>query len=447
MTTSYLNEFEANNFEAHAVGVHGLGEPDGDLQFWYWRPSLKSIHDDAIARMCAPWAVFAHCAAKALAIVPPHVTLPPIIGGPGSLNWFAIIVDRSGGGKGAAAAVARQLTGHRCGTIPVRNLGSGEGIIDAYYRPGNKKEGTESSWRESVHFNADEIDNMTTQGGRAGSTLMPWLRSAFNAETLGATTIRSGGEHLAAHTYRLVLTVSAQPGRCAGLLDDHAGGTPQRFMWFPGNDPRIRAVDRSDIDPPPLDLPGATAWQYPQTLTVPNLVADQIATARELQGQGLCDALDGHAMFAREKVAYALAVLDGRTTMNDTDWMLSEFVADVSSMTREWVSVEVAAALAGEAARRGDLQAVTGIARHEGTTYRIQRRVNRFTQRLTKHLAQKQPMTENELRRLLAADERTWFAQTLQAAVAADLVAVDVNGRYWCGRAVPAALRRPSGAV
>jgi len=77
--------------------------------FWQSRGSLKLIYDAALSQMCSPWAVLACCAARTLALVPPDVTLPPIIGGRGSLNWFAAIVAKSGGGKGAANAVATAL--------------------------------------------------------------------------------------------------------------------------------------------------------------------------------------------------------------------------------------------------------------------------------------------------------------------------------------------------
>ena len=100
-------------------------------QFWTSRPSLTLIYDAALSQMCSPWAVLACCAARTLALVPPHVTLPAIIGGEGSLNWFAALVAKSGGGKGAANAVATKLVP---GDIITRGAGSGEGMIEAYNR-------------------------------------------------------------------------------------------------------------------------------------------------------------------------------------------------------------------------------------------------------------------------------------------------------------------------
>ena len=71
------------------------------------------IHNAALARMCSPWALLANCTARALALVRPHATLPPLIGGPGSLNWFAAIAAPSGGGKGAAGQLSPLLVPSR----------------------------------------------------------------------------------------------------------------------------------------------------------------------------------------------------------------------------------------------------------------------------------------------------------------------------------------------
>jgi hypothetical protein len=60
-------------------------------RLWQARGSLAAVYTTALARMCSPWAVLARAAARALTQVRPHVTLPPLIGGPGSLNWFAAI--------------------------------------------------------------------------------------------------------------------------------------------------------------------------------------------------------------------------------------------------------------------------------------------------------------------------------------------------------------------
>ena len=47
---------------------------------------------------------------------------------------------------------------------------------------------------------------------------------------------------------------------------------------------------------------------------------------------------DSHALFCREKFAYALAVLDGRVDMASEDWELSGVAAAVSAHIRDRVT-------------------------------------------------------------------------------------------------------------
>jgi hypothetical protein len=174
--------------------------------FWQSRDSLQTIYNAALNRMCSPWAVLGLCAARVLAIVPPFITLPPLIGGNkgGSLNWFCAIAAISGGGKGAASGVAYDLVPM---SVPIRNLGSGEGLVDAYVEPKQKKSDP-TTLRPSVMFVADEVDNVHALGARSGTTLMVWLRMAFSGETLGSSNRQASSLHLNRHTYRMTWAVS-----------------------------------------------------------------------------------------------------------------------------------------------------------------------------------------------------------------------------------------------
>ena len=211
---------------------------NGDEElFWKESESLQAIFNAAIGAMCSPWAVLAHCVAKALSIVPPHVTLPAIIGSKGSLNLCLGVVSKSGGGKDAAAGVADRLFAGRDHMVPVRNLGSGEGLIEAYRKPKDPETGEPGGQYPAIQFLADEIDTVGALRARTGSTLMPYLRSSFNAATLGATTKASGGFHLEKHSYRLTLVMSIQPARAGWLLDDQARWDAATLYVLPGPRP------------------------------------------------------------------------------------------------------------------------------------------------------------------------------------------------------------------
>ena len=322
--------------------------------FWESRESLKLIHDAALSQMCAPWAVLACCVARTLALVPPEVTLPDIIGGRGSLNWFAAIVAKSGGGKGAANAVATILVP---GDIHTRGAGSGEGMLEAY----NRREDPQDHVT-AILFSVDEVDSLASMQARSGQTTMTVIRSGFSAETLGYSYRGRTKEKVDAHTYRMTMIVSVQPERANGLFSDSGGGTPQRFMWFPGRDKRIRAARA----PWPTDslgnqrtLPAVNAKRLPfDGISIPPEAELLICQTREKSMSGDDNALDGHAVFCREKFAYALALFEGRTAMDSDDWKLSGIAAQVSDWCRLRAQGSMDKAQTALAAERGRLRGV-----------------------------------------------------------------------------------------
>ena len=321
--------------------------------FWDTRESLNQVYTTAMARMCSPWAVLGRCAARALSQVRPNVVLPDLIGGPGSLNWFGAVVARSGGGKGAAAQCARVLVPNP--DLIERNVGSGEGIIAAYGR--TPTDGEPSEFYESVMFNADEVDTLAALNSRTASTMLPILRSGFSGETLGFSyAAKDKRRHIPAGSYRMTLMLSVQPARAGWLLTDANGGTPQRFMWFPGTDSRIQR-DRP-WPSGPLDLPPPGAWQYPRTIELPPEAEDLILTEHVRRQRDDAAALDGHALFCRLKFAYALTVLDNRVEMTAEDWQLSGIAAAVSAWVRGQTLAAIEEAAHDEALERGGLRGV-----------------------------------------------------------------------------------------
>jgi hypothetical protein len=382
--------------------VVALSFADIEYGFWTERESLKNVYLSALSAMCSPWAVLAHCAARALATVRPCVTLPPIIGGSGSLNWFAAIAAPSGGGKGAASAVARKLVTDE---VIQRNSGSGEGMINAYRRP---KEGDEpAGLRESVMFIVDEIDSLTAQSARSGSTTMSVLRSAFSGETLGFSYINKNTPYLEAHTYRMTMVISVQPTRAASLMDDARGGTPQRIMWFPGIDDRVTA-DMAGGWIYPLATPRAGEWQYPREIAIPESARNLIVAERVKTMQGNTDALDGHALFVREKFAFALAVLDGRAYVTEQDWRLSGVAMKVSDVTREWVQAKMNEAVEEDASERGRLQGISSQVASEERDYRTDQKRADITKRIIKYFkeAGARGLSRRDVQRKLSRDYR-----------------------------------------
>jgi hypothetical protein len=384
---------------------------DLEQGFWESRTSLTNIYVGALARMCPPWAVLGYCAARALALVRPRVMLPPLVGGPGSLNWFCAITARSGGGKSSAHSVARELVQDY---VLQRNLGSGEGLVDAFVKPANKETGEPRGLHESIMFVADEIDNMAALGNRSGSTLNGNLRIGFTADKLGFSYRQASDQHLEAHSYRMTLVVNVQPARAGALLDDVHGGMLQRFMWLPGTDPRI---DSQTPDmPEALDLPSHNEWAYPRRVVIPYEATELIRDERMRNARGEMDSLDGHSLFIREKFAFALAVLDGRHEMTYDDWRLAGIASRVSDRTREWVVAELENAARDDAAKKGELLGVSQHAAEDSKANAHRERMNRISRTLMKAFEKSgdNSLTKTQLNRAVAGRDKAFIPTILE---------------------------------
>lgn len=399
--------------------------------FWKSREHLTLIYDAAIARMASPWAVLACCMARALALVPPHIVLPPIIGDVGSLNWFAAISAKSGGGKGAAMAVAKALMPQE---VLMRGIGSGEGMVEVYQRSSPDKKDPPPPV-PSVLFSIEEIDSLGAMGGRSGQTTMAVLRQGFSGEKLGYSYRGRQGETVAEHSYRMTVVASVQPERAGVLFEDAGGGTPQRFMWFPGRDKRIKP------DPPPwpdgqLSLPRALEDYLTEAeitgpggtlplkqVTVPAAAAQTIRAARAQSMSGDDDALNSHALFCREKFAFGLALLAGRVdAVTADDWRLSGTAAAVSDWCRTKAQEGYASGRHRQARDRGELRGIENDERAIVETLTYQMHIARITRLIVKHIEKDGPQSAGALRKRQRSTDKPRFAAALTAAAEAGLV-------------------------
>ncbi|MGP5252662.1 hypothetical protein ACTXLT_09135 [Brachybacterium alimentarium] len=390
---------------------------DGPEQLWNERDHLWTIHQFARARLASPWAVLGTVILRALATVPPNVTLPPLVGGTASLNLFVALVGKSGSGKGAAMRAAGDAV-TIVQPIPVMPLGSGEGLVRAYaVRETEEVNGERVPvtriLNTSIVFEVSEIDQLGAQGRRTGSTLMPQLRSAYSGEQLGstyATTEKS--VILDPNTYRLGLIAGVQPARSGTLLDDADGGTPQRFVWLPTTDP---GVTLGTDEPSPYRLPVVSWPTSPWSIPVPAEAARAIREKRVATLRGEADPLDGHAMQTRLKVAAALAVLDGRQSVNREDWRLAGLVMFKSNESRA-VCVSALEDLDRKRAQhQGQADAERTAARE---TALMVKGMDRIAGLITKHVTNSpEGITEGELNRRLPGRDRPHLAEAIGRAM------------------------------
>ncbi|WP_145943667.1 hypothetical protein [Corynebacterium glyciniphilum] len=322
--------------------------PDGPERIVFAHSeTTRAVWHAARARMGSPWAALGVVMADTIAATGPHVQLPPLVGGPGSLNTLVGLVGDPGGGKGTAENIAHHLFSvvddHNDPIdVPEMPLGSGEGIAELFTRRGTKADEPAKATPDRVKFRIPEIDALTAASSKRESTILPVLRQAFMSEPLGHTgASRDTTRNVPAHSYRMAVVMGIQPRRAGGLLHDADGGTPQRVLWLPVAYPE--APDHAPAAPAPfiIRLPAGTRGSAdygnsPVTMSLPDSVTELVKAnrLRRLRGEAV-EGLDGHLLFTTEKVAAALALMDGRTNVTNADWDAATAVIEKSTATRE----------------------------------------------------------------------------------------------------------------
>lgn len=404
-----------------ATNVAPVIDPSTVEEFWAARPELARIWTFARARRVSPWAVLGVNLARLAAAVPPWVVLPPLVGGVASLNLFVNLVSASGGGKGTAEAAAGDCLDVGT-TVDTAGVGSGEGLVHLFLR--RTKEGVDQH-RTAVIMSAAEIDTLAAVGARQGSTLLPELRKAWSGEGLGfAYADPAKALPLKAHQYRLCLIAGVQPTRAQWVLDDAGGGTPQRFLWLPADDPD--APDSAPVPPDPITwrAPAYGTAQYTDGrvhLPVCETARSVIDANRLARLRGHGDALDGHALLGRLKVAAVLGLLDGHAGVRDSDWELAGVIAAVSDSTRagvvEVLRAEAALRNRSKAEAEGARAVIVGEAVETAALVRVCRAIVRKL-----HGG---PMTGGEVRRVLASRDRGGVEEALQRLIDAGQIVAE----------------------
>jgi hypothetical protein len=267
----------------------------------------------------------------------------------------------------------------------------------------------------SAILSAPEIDTLTALKTRQASTLFPELRKAWMGEPLGFAYVdREKRLTIPRHSYRLCLITGIQPSNVAPILEDHTSGTPQRFLWLPADDPGApdERPDGPGTYPNPL---GTSPDRSRREMRVCETAQAEIDAARvnHLRGN-TADALDGHALLARLKIAAGLAVLDGRTdAITEEDWQLAGLVHAVSDQTRQRVIDTLEQAKVRNNRARAEAEAsraiLVGDRVAEAATQRVGRAITRKLDKMDGWV------TRRELRGSLASKDRAYFEDAIEA--------------------------------
>lgn len=381
-------------------------------EFFDATTELNTIYRWARARYAAPWAVFGAVLLRVAASTGPEVQLPGLIGGRASLNLMAAFVAPSGGGKGISDKVARLAWP---ADIIERPVGSGEGIAALFAPP--KKEGAERITRAII--SVPEIDTLAGIASRQGSILLAQLKSMVMGELIGQWNASEANSRVVQpHTYRCCMSIGAQPGHCSVIFSDTTGGTPQRVLWFPTTDPDMPATPADDPEPLNTNLP---AWARMSTGVVeiqygPEQIAQTVIAAHVARQRGDADALDGHALLTRCKVAAVLAIMHHRMVVSELDWQLSEQVMAVSDTTRNWILDEAKRAERAKVRERA-------IARAAGEQFIAEHKLERAKKAILRWLERDGQLARHDLRRKLKADLRDHFDPAIAELTAESIIA------------------------
>ena len=404
--------------------------------FWKTRPVLEHIHAFARARRVGPWAVLGATLTRVIAATPPRVQVPPTIGGYASLNLFVGLVGNSGDGKDIAQKVAREALVIEGEPFKTNPMGSGEGLSHMFMRP-QRATRQDPNPDPVMHNTAalvtvGEIDTMGAMVQRQSSTIASQLRQAAMGEQLGFFYVDVTKRMIVpAHVYRLCMIAGIQPARSAVLLNDADGGTPQRLVWLPAGDPE--APDVAPEEPAPM------TWEPPDwtqatrghsenaecfVVDLPDVAVQAIQDARLSRLRGSGEALDGHAVLTRTKVACALAILEGRHQVSEPDWDLAGTIMAVSDAQRARCQRELAA----KDTSANQAKAIAEAERSLIIEDRILReKLPQVSGAIKRRLARKHPesVSRADLRSSLGKGAREHFDQALDALVASGDVVME----------------------
>ncbi|WAL48415.1 hypothetical protein [Rhodococcus pyridinivorans] len=353
----------------------------------------RHVLDQARARQIGPWAALFLALGQAALLTPWWVRLPAIVGGrPASLNTITALVGLSGGGKsnstggggilrwevdpltleGASLHEGEDQCPRRI--LTPQTVGSGEAISTLFRdrrlvvpEPDeNGKTGkavsTQVLIRRAAWIDFAEVDHFLSLIRKDGSSLSPELRKFTDGAALGVHTKSTDRRSfIDAFTYRGIATVSVQPARAGIILEGADGGLPQRFVWVATDDPNATADGHRRpalaIRLPSWGTPEADEDDEPAVYVHVDdsvrrqVVADRIKALR--REDGALVGLDSHRNLVRLKLAAAVAVLHGRTSVTELEWDLAEGLMEHSDRVRAGVQNTLRSSWAEEQRRRG----------------------------------------------------------------------------------------------
>jgi len=313
-----------------------LNLPD---DFWEARPVLAQIRQAAWSRSCSPDAVLAGVLARYSASLPPQVKLPD----DGTLDIFVVVQGHSGSGKSKAGKTARALypADNIKGVMMDRNVGSGEGLAEAFFEWVNEdgevcssstKGARKVRTKHGLHFATDEGAALQASAGRMNSILIPAMCAAWMGESLGQLLADpTKSRMIEPMTVRVSAEIRIQTAHGWKLFQEEfsSTGLSQRMICLPAVDPKVYANYKAGQPRPQwpgeLELPRPAIIGGETVLSYSDEILDHLAEeqAQVHNPAWVGDPLDTHRTLSALKIAAILALWESRLKITQSDFNIA----------------------------------------------------------------------------------------------------------------------------
>jgi len=316
-------------------------------EFYDQRPWMAACRQMAQAVGGSPAAHLLAFMCRWATLIPPGFSIPPINGAPSSFDLLCVIAGTSGSGKTSPMRNAEEM-------LPILRkdlrmglgIGSGEGIIEAFYAfemvegDDGKKRKERRKAIAGVNFAVSEGLIFAELAGRGGTTHVTRLCDAWSGAALStANATAETFRHIPANQYRLSLMMGIQATQAHELMTDSAAsqGFVGRLLFAWAEEPRVspRPVPPERLVVPVPGGPPPIAGVYQQTyLSYPPEIYAEIQAANDARVGTDVPVEEHHHDLLRCKVAGILALMDGRLSVNLDDWLIATTLVDISALTR-----------------------------------------------------------------------------------------------------------------